>query len=206
MERAHSLQDALIWKFLVKVMRIAMIICSAASTGCILVAVVMRYILKSNFYGSDEIILVFAFWLYFVGAAYGSYENSHIKADLLNMYIKNMHYKDMMNLAAQTLTVVINIVLMVWACQFMLWAFQKNPLTTALKIPILIPRSAIFIGLALMLFYHVYYLTVNFCRFRKWGYFSSPNDGDYIDACYKDRDPNCAIPTKAELESMQASE
>ena len=162
MGMSHSLQDAIFWRSIVKIMRIAMVICSAATTGCILVAVVMRYILKSNFYGSDEIILVFAFWLYFMGAAYSSYENSHIKADLLNMYIKNMHYKDMLNLVAQMLTVLVNVVLMVWACQFMLWAWEKNPLTTALKIPILIPRSAIFIGLALMLFYHVYYLIVNF--------------------------------------------
>lgn len=206
MGMSHSLQDAIFWRSIVKIMRIAMVICSAATTGCILVAVVMRYILKSNFYGSDEIILVFAFWLYFMGAAYGSYENSHIKADLLNMYIKNMHYKDMLNLIAQMLTVFVNVVLMVWACQFMLWAWEKNPLTTALKIPILIPRSAIFIGLALMLFYHVYYLIVNFRSLLRYGYFSTQNDGDYISQNFRDRDPECRIPTKAELEALKTVE
>lgn len=206
MGMSHSLQDAIFWRSIVKIMRIAMVICSAATTGCILVAVVMRYILKSNFYGSDEIILVFAFWLYFMGAAYGSYENSHIKADLLNMYIKNMHYKDMLNLIAQMLTVLVNVVLMVWACQFMLWAWEKNPLTTALKIPILIPRSAIFIGLALMLFYHVYYLIVNFRSLLRYGYFSTQNDGDYISQNFRDRDPECRIPTKAELEALKTVE
>ena len=206
MGMSHSLQDAIFWRSIVKIMRIAMVICSAATTGCILVAVVMRYILKSNFYGSDEIILVFAFWLYFMGAAYSSYENSHIKADLLNMYIKNMHYKDMLNLVAQIFTVLVNVVLMVWACQFMLWAWEKNPLTTALKIPILIPRSAIFIGLALMLFYHVYYLIVNFRSLLRYGYFSTPNDGDYISQNFRDRDSACRIPTKAELEALKIAE
>ena len=187
-------------------MRIVMILCSVASTGCILAAAFMRFIMKSNFYGSDEIILLFAFWLYFIGAAYGSYENSHIKADLLNMYIKNMHYKDMLNLVAQTLTVLVNIVLLVWACQFMIWAIEKNPLTTALKIPIFIPRAAIFVGLALMLFYHLYYLIVDFRSFLRRGYFSNPGDGDYISQDFKDRDPNCTIPTKAELETLKAAE
>lgn len=206
MDTTRSLRDTCFWKFLVKAMRFTMIICSAVSTGCILVAVFMRYIMKGNFYGSDEIILLFAFWLYFIGAAYGSYENSHIKADLLNMYIKNMHYKDMLNLVAQTLTVLVNIILMVWACQFMIWAIEKNPLTTALKIPILIPRAAIFIGLALMLFYHLCYLVASFRSYLKLGYFSAPGDGDYISQDFKDRDPNCTIPTKTELETLKAAE
>ena len=117
-----------------------------------------------------------------------------------------MHYKDMLNLVAQTLTVVANGVLLVWAFEFMLWAIEKNPLTTALKIPILIPRAAIFVGLALMLFYHFYYLFINFRRFKRLGYFSVPGDGDYISQDYKDRDPACAIPTKRELEALNADE
>ena len=60
-----------------------MIIGSIASTGCMVYSVVLRYCFKQNFYGSDEVIMLFAFWLYFMGAVYGSYENSHIKADLL---------------------------------------------------------------------------------------------------------------------------
>ncbi len=191
---------------LVKAMRFVMIVCSATTTGCILAAVFIRYVLKGNFYGSDEIILIFAFWLYFIGAAYGSYENSHIKADLLNMYIKNMHYKDMVNLAAQTLTTAVNGVLLFWAFEFMLWAIEKNPLTTALKIPILIPRAAIFVGLSLMLFYHAYYLFTNFRCFKRFGYFSVPGDGDYLSKDYKDRDPACTIPTKSELEALKAAE
>ena len=194
----RTLEDTAFWKILIKIMRIVLIICSVVSTGCILVAVVLR-MMGHNFYGSDEIILLFAMWLYFIGAAYGSYENSHIKADLLNMYIKNMHYKDLMNLIAQGLTTIINAILVVWATDTMIWTLTRNPATTSLKIPIAIPKGAIFIGLCLMLFFHVYYLYKNYKKYKKFGYFSSPNEGDYIDEKYKKLDPSCAIPTKMEL-------
>lgn len=187
-------------------MRTVLIICSTVSTGCILYAVFLRYILKSNFYGSDEIILLFAFWLYFIGAAYGSYENSHIKADLLNMYIKNMRYKDGLNLIAQAATVLVNCILLVWAYESLLWALEKMPLTTSLKIPIAIPRSAIFFGLLIMAFYHIFYLYENTVLYIRKGYFSTPQKNDYVSEKHREKYPNDRTPTKAELIRMKGIE
>lgn len=187
-------------------MRAVLIICSAVSTGCILYAVFLRYILKSNFYGSDEIILLFAFWLYFIGAAYGSYENSHIKADLLNMYIKNMRYKDGMNLIAQSATVLVNCILLVWAFESLSWALEKMPLTTSLKIPLAIPRSAIFVGLLLMAFYHIFYLYENTVLYFRKGYFSTPQNNDYVSEKHRQKYPDDITPTKAELLKMKELE
>lgn len=135
MNTNFSLRETVIWDLLLKCMKMTLIICSVVSTGCILLAMIMRYIFQSNFYGSDEIILLFAFWLYFMGAAHGSYEDSHIKADLLNMYIKNMSMKDALNLVAQALTVAVNCILLLWSFDSLRWILKKMPLTTALKIP-----------------------------------------------------------------------
>lgn len=201
-----SLRDTAFWKILVKLMKVVLIICSVGSTGCIVAAAFMRYCLNMNFYGSEEIILLFAFWLYFIGASYGSFENSHIKADLMNMYIRNMRYKDGLNLIAQFLTTCVNLVFLVWAFQSLLWAMQKNPLTTALKIPIAIPKSAIFVGFLLMAFYHIYYLYDNFRHYRKDGYFSIPGEKDYVSEDFKMKYPNSPAPTKAELKLRLAAE
>ena len=206
MDSILNIRNTVFWFIIKKFMRAVLIICSAVSTGCILYAVFLRYILKSNFYGSDEIILLFAFWLYFIGAAYGSYENSHIKADLLNMYIKNMRYKDGLNLIAQAATVLVNCILLVWAYDSLLWAIEKMPLTTSLKIPIAIPRSAIFVGLLLMAFYHIFYLFENAIKFFRMGYFSTPLKNDYVSEKHRAKYPHDSTPTKSELLKMKEIE
>ena len=105
------------------------------ATGCIIYAVILRYIFKSNFYGSDEVILLFAFWLYFMGAVYGSYEDSHIKADLVNVYVKNIRVKDFISLIAQVIMIIVNIVLIIWAWDYFLWGLEKMPRSTGLNPP-----------------------------------------------------------------------
>lgn len=206
MSSSATLRDTAFWKVLLFLMKLTLVVCSVVSTGCIVAGVVIRYILNGDFYGSEEIILCFAFWLYFIGAAYGSYENSHIKADLLNMYLKNMRWKDGMNLLAQLVTVLSNAVLLCWAIVSMQWAIVKWPLTTSLKIPIAIPRAAILVGLLVMFFYHVYYLYDNFRKYKNQGYFSEPGENDYVSENLKKKFPACTMPTKAELEASRVSE
>ena len=86
------------WKVLKCLIEWLMIICSVGCSGVIIISTIMRYFLTKNWYGSDEIILMFAFWLYFMGAAYGSYENSHIKADIVASLAKNIRRKDLLSL------------------------------------------------------------------------------------------------------------
>lgn len=153
-----TLKDTAFWNILLKVQRVLMVICSSAVALLIVFSVVLRYIFSKNFYGSEEIILIFAFWLYFLGASYGSYENSHIRADLLNVYLKNKRVKEGMALIALMVTTTVNLVITKWALDYMIWDIIKMPKTTGLKIPLIVPQSAIFFGLVLMAFYHVYYL------------------------------------------------
>ena len=128
------------WTILHQLIKWLMIIASVCSTGCMVYAVIKRYCFKGNFYGSDEIIMLFAFWLYFMGASYGSFENSHIKADLLNVYIKNMRVKDGITVFAQLCTVVVNTIVLAWATRFFVSEISKWGLSTSLKIPLIRPQ------------------------------------------------------------------
>ncbi|MBQ0055424.1 MAG: TRAP transporter small permease [Synergistaceae bacterium] len=198
-----SLQDTGFWKLLLKLIRFVIVVCNLMSTVTILAAVFMRYVLGSNFYGSDEIILLFAFWLYFIGAAHGSYENSHIKADLMKMYVKNMRIKDAIGLLAEALTLAVNTVVLVWSTQMLLWSLEKNPLTTSLKIPISISHSAIFLGMLLMEFYHGYYFFRNIRAYFKEGYYTEPSEGDYVSERIKAKYPDAKAPTKAQFAAQK---
>lgn len=200
LKRNHSrpfcLEETLFWNALKKGIRAMMILCSIICTGCILYSVILRYIFKGNFYGSDEVILIFALWLYFSGAVHGSYENSHIKADILTATVKNLRIKDAVGLVGQVINAVVNAVLAGWAVNYLLWGLAKMPLSTALKIPLVIPQSAVCVGLVMMLFYHVYYLQKNVRLFWKTGYFSEPQDGDYITSELKAKYPGAQAPVK----------
>lgn len=197
-----DITQTLFWKILLRVVRFVMVSYSVISTACIIYSLTLRYIFQKNFYGSDEVILMFAFWLYFMGAVHGSYENSHIKADLLNVYIKNLRVKDVMGLIAQFLTIVVNAILLFWAWDYFLWGLNKMPLSTGLKIPLVIPQSAIFFSLLLMVFYHICYFCINIHKFTSCGYFSVPQYGDYITEKLKARYSTAAAPLKAEVEAM----
>ena len=206
MSKSFDLTQSLAWKGLSEVIRWLMIACSVISTGCMVYSVVLRYVFKGNFYGSDEVIMLFAFWLYFMGAVYGSFENSHIKADLLNVYIKNMRKKDAVALLGQLLTIVVNTIVLVWAIRYFGAEIAKGGLSTALKIPLVIPKSAVFFGFLLMEFYHVVYFIKNTLTFVRKGYFSEPQDGDYVTDALKAKFPECSAPTKAEVMAAKAAE
>ena len=49
-----------------------------AVAGLIIVSAFLRYILKIDFYGSEEYILLAGFWLYFTGSMSAARDKSHI--------------------------------------------------------------------------------------------------------------------------------
>ena len=207
MQKTHfDLTQTVFWNILQNIIKVVMIVGSVVSTACMCYSVILRYVFKQNFYGSDEVIMLFAFWLYFMGAVYGSYEDSHIKADLLNVYIKNLRIKDALALVAQALTILVNTIVLVWAYRYFLMEINKWGLSTALKIPLVIPKSAVFFGFALMEFYHVYYFIHNILTYVRKGHFTVPHTGDYVTAKIKARYPDIDVPSKEEAAALAAKE
>ena len=194
------------WKGLKASVEWLMIICSVCCSGVLIISTFMRYCMSKNWYGSDEIILMFAFWLYFVGAIYCSYEDSHIKADIVSSLVKNIRAKDTVALIAGIVLVVINAVLIVCVIPYLQDGFVRMPRSTSLKIPLVIPRIAIMLSMILMEFYHIYYLIKHFVEFFRVGYFSTPNEYDYFPEKLMAKYPNTGMPTKAEMDAMRAAE
>ncbi len=203
------------WRGLLATTRVITIACAVGSTLTILATAFMRYVMNMNFFGSEDIILLFAFWLYFLGAAYGSYEESHIKADLLNVYIHNLRIKDGLALLAQVITLIVTTILMTWGFNQVVWLMEKMPRTTALKIPILATQGVMFISFVLMLFFEVVYLVKNTRKYFVQGHFSEAGARDYLPesfrgkcACGGHADPaaEASDPTAADSEAAAAPE
>ena len=102
------IEQTRIWKFMEKMMKWILILCGAFLVIVIAIAVFMRYIMHSTLFGSEEILALLAIWLYWIGGAYGSYEDSHISADMTNLLLRNERVRHVYQGFIRGLTMVIS--------------------------------------------------------------------------------------------------
>lgn len=153
-----NLQNFRFWRNMGRFQKIIMATSSILIVGMICVAVIARYIFQSDFYGSEELISMVAFWLYFMGAAQGSHDKSQISADIVSCYIHNDKRRRIMHIITDIVTVAICLLVTFWAVQFVAWGFKMNPKSPVFRLPMLIPQCAVGLGFILMSFYHLVYL------------------------------------------------
>jgi len=118
----------------------------------------MRYILKSDLYGFEEIITVVAMWLYFGGGAYASYSGVHITAEVFSEYIKSPLVRKCLKICVCSLSLLCSVVLAKWGIDFISWRIQVGGSSTSLKIPLILSQIPICICFLLMVLYNVYHL------------------------------------------------
>lgn len=160
------------WNWLLGMERAVMVLSSIMVVGLVFSTVVMRYIFKISFRGMEEIVIFFAFWIYFIGGAYGSYEESQITADVISILIKKKEALLSIKVVKGAIETVIMGISAVLAVFMMQHAFATGQRTIAVKIPYTLVYLPILLGLALMTFYSAYH-TVRYagellrCRKRR---------------------------------------
>ena len=148
-----------IWKFMERLMSWILIICGVCLILVIAVSVIMRYCLESTLFGYEEILALAAIWLYWIGGAYGSYEDSHISADMTNLLIRNEKIRHIYHGFVRILTAVITGVFAYWSIfNYAIPNFKAGTRTTGLRIPMIYSRIAITIAFVLMFIYSIYHL------------------------------------------------
>lgn len=146
------------WNLLLKLQRFILIICSLFIVLGMVTAVFFRYVLDINFMGLNELILILSIWMYFIGAALGSYERSHISADLVSSYIKNKRIKNGISLFNSILTVILSFLFIIWSYDLVAWGLEKNTVSNVLGIPMIVAQSSILVGFVLMFVYSIAHL------------------------------------------------
>lgn len=153
----NKLENTKFWKILPKILRFCLIVSSTAVTLITFGSVILRE-LNLNFLGYEEILVIFAFWLYMVGTAYGSYEKSHITADIIVVMMPDGLVKDIISLLRNILTVVLGIIFLLWALQLVQWTVLMDNRTPVWRIPMTVSQSSMLFGLFVASFYHLVYL------------------------------------------------
>ncbi|MBR6800036.1 MAG: TRAP transporter small permease subunit [Firmicutes bacterium] len=147
-----------IWDALLTIEKTIMIIASIGVVALIFISVIMRYLFDSGFKGMEELIVLVAFWIYFMGATYGSYENSHITADILTVFIKNETVKTVIDFARHVITTVILFAVSYCTVELIAYTASSGAVSAVLKIPMSIVYLPIYIGLFMMNFYSLVHI------------------------------------------------
>lgn len=130
------------------------LITGTSITLMILASALFRMI-AYDWYGSEEIILFVATWLYFTGSISACRRKSHVSGDMLNMFITNKKITFICNVIKSILSLGMSVMFCIWACQFVYWQYDLSSRTSVYKLPMYLTQ----LPLAIMfVFWSIYLL------------------------------------------------
>lgn len=124
--------------------------------------VVMRYILEIPVMGLEETLVYPTLWLYFLGSVNASREDTQIKANVLDVFIKTDRSKLVVRVIADLMSVVVSSWLTYWAYDYFRYALRVWKESPTLYIPTFYAECSVFIGMLLMTIFACIYLVKNF--------------------------------------------
>ena len=160
-----------LWKLLLRIQEIILVICCIVCCMIFVVEVLMRYVLVKDFLGYDEIVILFAMWMYFIGGSYCMYQKEHISADMIGLILKGRKL-ECSRVIVSWITLAIAVILAFWGVAYFIYASQREAVGTVWRMPLLWGQSALTIGYVLMAFYSLMYAvedTILLFRGRKEG-------------------------------------
>jgi len=153
-----------LWKFLEYAQKGIMILSSMTILTLVLVQVVLRYIFVMPLMGVEEIATMVGFWLYFMGASWGTAERIHIKADLMQVIIKDPKKLIWFKVFISALSVALSGMMVYWGWGYFQWGITRWQLSSTLMIPMVYSQSSVFVGAILMFFYFIIELVDHFLQ------------------------------------------
>lgn len=123
--------------------------------------VVMRYIFELPVMGLDEILVYPTLWLYFLGSVNASREDTQIKANVLDIFLKTDRSKLVVRIIADLMSMTVSLWLTFWAWDYFKYALRVWKESPTLYIPTFYSECAFFIGMGLMTLYTASHLIRN---------------------------------------------
>ncbi len=127
--------------------------------------VFLRYLLEKDLFAYEEWLLMICCWMYFMGSALGTYYDSQINADLMANVSKNPNFLWLRKVFITLVEVIITGIVLYWGILMLgdeVGMYPRWKTTIALKIPFIVPRIGIVVGLFFMFLYSALHLFVLF--------------------------------------------
>jgi len=154
-------EETAIWKFGDKLMRAAIVVLIFGTAAILWVEVTGR-IIHHNWTGYEEILTMTVFWLYMFGCAYCSREDTHIKADIVSVLMKECLAKRIIECCRWILTTVLCFILMIWAISLIQWDISQGNETYVYRLPVWIGDISMVFGFGISSIYNVIYTIDSF--------------------------------------------
>lgn len=112
-----------------------MMISGSAVVLLIMAGAFMRYVLKIDFYGSSELILLAGYWLYFIGSISAARNNTHLSADMVSVFTSKQSVIRVCALIRDIIALLISLLAIKWCADYWAWNWNLHPVTSVLRIP-----------------------------------------------------------------------
>jgi TRAP-type C4-dicarboxylate transport system permease small subunit len=118
-----------------------------------LAEVITRYFFNTSLFGLEQFIGYAAVWLYFIGASYGSYERTHIKAEFINIIVRSSRQRDGVCAFSGAVSTAMSAVFVKWSWDFCVESVKMHETTPTHGVPMIYFQSALLVGAVLMTIY-----------------------------------------------------
>ncbi len=180
MSKLKPIEETGLWKVMAHFMEIMLFLMSATLASLVFITVPVRYIMKTSIFGVEEVIMMMAIWIYYLGGAYGSYEQSHINADIMMHFIKNEKAKWVISVLKQIVAIVVFGAFGYWCItKYLAWTIQSGGMSMQLHIPNWVPISMMAVSFVLMTFYECFHL---YRLFKPYKGGETAKDGEEVSA------------------------
>jgi TRAP-type C4-dicarboxylate transport system permease small subunit len=97
-------------------------------------------------------------WLYILGAVNASRENTHIRANVLEIWLTTPRQHRILAIIGEVISLIVGLWLLSWAWEFTRYAWRIWKESPTLYIPTFYSDVALVVGLTLMMVYTVWHM------------------------------------------------
>lgn len=117
------------------------------------VQVITRYVLEIPVMGLEESLLFPTLWLYVLGSVNASRENTHIRANVLEIFLTTEQQHQILAAIGEVISLIISMWLTYWAWDFAKYSLRVWRESPTLYLPTFWVDCSLVIGLVLMMFF-----------------------------------------------------
>ncbi len=148
----NALTGSKFWSLLLDIQKIILFLSTTVMVGILGMVVFRRYALDTDFFGYGEIVMISAFWMYFIGSSYAMEKRDHVRADIIERILPPKGKKTL-RITANLIQTFVAIEFCNLSLRYIANGIHIWPKTSAWKLPMMTSMSAVTVGVVLMTFY-----------------------------------------------------
>lgn len=125
------------------------------------VQVITRYVLEIPVMGLEESLLYPTLWLYMMGAVNASRENTHIRANVLEIFLSTERQHQVLAVIGEVISLIVGTWLTTWAWDFTKYSMRVWRESPTLYLPTFYVDVALFVGMVLMMIFTAWHLLMH---------------------------------------------